>query len=788
MMKIFAYLLPIVIFSFTRCEAQREISFDKGIFTSENDSLPYRILYPQDYDSNTRYPMLVFLHGSGARGNDNEAQLSNVPQAFLNEYNRTTFPCFILAPQCAQNDAWVNFPDFPHSLQATDTPTTSASMTLELITTLVKTLNIDTQRIYLTGYSMGGEGTFDFIARKPELFAAAAPVCPVADTANAHLIKDNDIWIFHGAEDKVNAVQYSRIAVDALRRQGADPLYTEYPGTGHRCWPLAYNEPDLLPWMFSHVKTNNLSSAKGEVLTRMDTLMGTVTPEREWWDVQRYDLRIEPHFETRTITGSNSITYNVIGTGSSIMQIDLQQPLKIDSVLLDGTTRISFSADRHVWYLQMPPQAIGTQHTAAVYYSGIPHVAKSPPWHGGFTWTRDSLHRPWIATSCQLTGASVWYPCKSHQGDEPDSGASVTIIMPDTLVAVANGRLAAKQPYGQNRTAYTWSVVNPINNYGLCFYAGKYVHIREPYTGTAGNLPLNFWMLDYNVERAKHHLLPGTKLAIDAMEHWLGPYPFYEDEVKLVDAPYIGMEHQSAVAYGNRYNNGYKGRDISGTGWGMKYDIILVHELAHEWFGNSITTKDLADKWIHEGLAGYTEILYLEQQFGKDAAREYLIAKRKSILNSRPVIARYNINESGDSDDYAKGRAVIHMVRAIMNDDAKFRQLLIDINKKFYHTTTTSQAIEQYISQASGTDFSKMFAQYLHTTKLPVLEYKISGSKLQYRYANCREDFTMPLKTIINGEQWLKPTTTWKHVRLKKGKVATLEIDPDFYVTAKKVL
>ena len=335
---------------------------------------------------------------------------------------------------------------------------------------------------------------------------------------------------------------------------------------------------------------------------------------------------------------------------------------------------------------------------------------------------------------------------------------------------------------------YKWEVINPINNYGLCFYVGKYIEIKEPYTGIAGDLPLRFWVLDYNVKKAKQHLFPNTKQTVESLEYWLGKFPFYEDGLKVVDAPYIGMEHQSAVAYGNRYKYGYKGKDISGTGWGMKYDILLVHELAHEWFGNSITTEDLADKWIHEGFAGYAEILYLESQFGKQAANEYLIAKMKNIENKNPIIPRYNINETGGADDFSKGRTIVHMIRQIINDDKKFHQLLLNMNQQFHKRITTSKEIEAFICKTAEIDFSKLFEQYLRTVQIPVLEYSIERNKLNYRYTNCIRNFTMPIKIYIQDESyWLTPSTDWQEVRLDGlTKQNLLEINRKFYVKTEK--
>lgn len=784
-MKIHIPLLILILCCCNFCFAQRTAVFEKNVFIQKHDTLGYRLLYPKDFDSNRLYPLVVFLHGSGARGSDNELQLSNLPDVFLEDYYRTTFPCFILVPQCPKEDTWVNFPDFPNSLKATDTLTVAAGMVLALLADLTTQWNMDSRRIYLTGYSMGGEGTFDLISRRPELFAAAVPVCPVADTAKAALIKNNNIWVFHGASDKVNDVQYSRLMIQALRWQGGNPLYTEYPGVGHQSWTKAYREPDLLPWMFSQIKTNHVSTDNKVQLTRQDTLMGSVTPERQWWDVLHYDLYLQPQFETRRMSGFNKITYSVTATHSRRMQIDLQPPLHIDSVFVNTTTPVRFTNEEGVWYLDMPEQKLGTEHTVIIYYSGTPHVAQSPPWHGGVTWTRDSLNRPWIATSCQLTGASIWYPCKNHQSDEPDRGAKIAITVPDTLVAVANGRLIAEEAGTHRTKTYQWEVVNSINNYGLCFYVGKYVHISEPYAGIAGDLSLDFWVLDYNEEKAQQHLIPHTKKTVAGLEYWLGPYPFYEDGLKMVDAPYIGMEHQSAIAYGNQYQYGYKGKDISGTGWGMKYDIVLVHELAHEWFGNSITTEDLADKWIHEGFTGYAEILYLERYFGQQIANEYLIAKRKHIENKAPVIPRYGVHETSGADDFSKGRAIIHMIRQVINDDEMFHRLLLELNKRFGHTITTSEEMEAFICTYTEIDFSKMFDQYLRTIQIPVLEYSIKNDKLLFRYTNCNLDFKMPLKIhVSNASFWLRATTDWQEITIKQlSDKDRVEADANFYLT-----
>lgn len=519
-------------------------------------------------------------------------------------------------------------------------------------------------------------------------------------------------------------------------------------------------------------------------LTHQDTLRGSITSERAWWDVLRYDLFIQPHIEEQTLHGMNDITYRLTADNNDTkMQIDLQPPMHIDSVLLDGIVKVSYTHDGNAWYMQLPKQYKGEIHTMKVYYSGKPLVAASPPGDGGFTWEKDDLGRSWVATSCQGIGASVWYPCKDHQSDEPDRGASITIIVPDTLVAVSNGRLISKVPYMSN-TIYKWQVVSPINNYGIGLYIGNYVEIKDTYYGEEGGLDMSFWVLDYNRQKATEHLIFNTKKTLANHEKWMGPYPFYADGIKMVDAPYIGMEHQSAIAYGNRYQYGYRGKDISKTGYGMEYDILIVHELAHEWFGNSITTADLADKWVHEGFAGYVEILYLNDNVSIGAANEYLVAKRAYIKNETPIIPRYGINEMNGADDYSKGRAVVHMIRQVVNDDDNFRQLLRDMNKDFYHSVTSSAELERYIITKTGIDFSIFFDQYLRTSSLPVFEYTIKNGVLKYRYANCVKGFDMPLVIFTDKKLWIKPTTQWQKMNIA---VDTLEVAPDFYVLTKKI-
>ncbi|HXB94062.1 MAG TPA: M1 family metallopeptidase [Puia sp.] len=512
-----------------------------------------------------------------------------------------------------------------------------------------------------------------------------------------------------------------------------------------------------------------------KVFTHADTLRGTDGPERSWWDIQRYDITIKPDFLAKTTIGSDLITYKVVSETQPGLQIDLVAPLHIDSVVGAGGRHLDFTPEGNAWHVQTPRQKMGAIESVNVFFSGTPTEGKRPPWSGGWTWAKDSLGRPWMTVTCQGMGASLWYPCKDYQGDEPDKGASMTMIVPDTLVGVSNGRLQFKKNNGDGTTTYKWAVVNPISNYCLIPYIGKYVTFHEDFQGEKGHLDLDYWVLDYNLEKAKAYLPEQVHNMLHAHEHWMGPYPFYEDSYKLVDVQHTGMEHQSAVAYGNNYAFGYRGRDGSGTGYGLKYDFIIIHESGHEWFGNNLTTKDLADMWVHEGFTNYSETLFAEYMWGKEAGNAYNVGTRRGIRNDRPVVARYNVNEQGSGDMYPKGGNMLQTIRHSMDNDEQWRQILRGLNKTFYHQTVTTQQVEHYVSAQAGFDYGKVFDQYLRTTQIPDLEYYFSDDhkKIFYRWTNCVTGFDLPL---VLGEGPAKirilPTEQWKSRDLKGDEAA----------------
>ncbi|MCG2617236.1 M1 family metallopeptidase [Terrimonas sp. NA20] len=524
--------------------------------------------------------------------------------------------------------------------------------------------------------------------------------------------------------------------------------------------------------------------------THQDTLRGSVTPERAWWDVTNYKIAVTPDYAAKTIKGSSRITYKISGNVTASMQIDLQQPMQLDSVFI-GTqrTKLSYQRDGNVFYIQLPagyPNGL-TADSIELFYSGKPREAVNPPWDGGWIWKKDPEGRPWMSVACQGLGASVWYPCKDYQGDEPENGASLSMTVADPLSAISNGRLKEKRSNGDGTTTWTWAVVNPINNYNIVPYIGYYTNWKEDYAGVKGNLECSYWVLEKNIDKAKAQFGRDVKRMLKCFEEWFGPYPFYEDSYKLVEAPHLGMEHQSAVAYGNKYMNGYLGMDLSGSGWGREWDYIIVHESGHEWFANNITTQDIADMWIHEGFTTYSEVVFVECNYGKKAADEYCQGLRKSISNDSKVIGPYGVNKEGSGDMYPKGANLIHTIRQIIDNEKTFKDILKGLNKDFYHKITTSKEVEEYISRKSGKDLSKVFDQYLRDTRIPVLEYKIENDAISYRWRECIAGFNMPVRIYAKNKAYtINATENWQTLSMKQLDEKEFSVDKNFYIHSSK--
>ena len=517
--------------------------------------------------------------------------------------------------------------------------------------------------------------------------------------------------------------------------------------------------------------------------SRQDTLRGSITSERIWWDLTYYHLKVQVDPEKRYISGENKIKYNVLSANQT-MQIDLQAPLNITKVTQDGKNlKILHDGNAHFITLTKQ-QIIGNTESIIVHYEGNPKEAIRAPWDGGFSWKKDSNGNHFIATSCQGLGASVWWPCKDHMYDEVES-MRISVTVPSHLMDVSNGRLESVENHGET-TTYNWFVDNPINNYGVNVNIGDYAHFSEIFDGEKGPLSMDYYVLKDNLEKAKKQFTDAPKM-MKAFEYWFGAYPFYEDGFKLVEVPYLGMEHQSSVTYGNQYKQGYLGRDLSGTGWGLKFDFIIIHESGHEWFANNITDIDIADMWIHESFTNYSESLFLDYYYGKKAASEYVIGLRKTIANKTPIIGKYNVNKSGSSDMYNKGGNMLHTLRQLIDNDEKWRLILRKMNADFYHQTVTTKQIEDFLSKETGFNLNPFFNQYLRTIKIPTLEHTIENKTLKYRWTNTVANFEMPLKTTINGkEKWIYPTSNWKKLELTSAGTSFL-IDENFYVFTKNV-
>ena len=519
---------------------------------------------------------------------------------------------------------------------------------------------------------------------------------------------------------------------------------------------------------------------KEPAFTRQDTLRGSITPERAWWDLIYYDLNIKVNIADSCIDGSNTIYYKVLQE-NEVMQIDLQPPLSISKVTQEGES-LNFQRDENVYYIRLKSkQTPGTLNKIIIHYAGKPRQAKNPPWDGGFTWSSDSQGKPFIATSCQGIGASIWWPNKDHMYDEVDS-MQISVNVPASLTAVANGRLRKVEEVEDNTRTFHWFISNPINNYGVNINIAEYKHFSEDYKGEKGILNCDYYVLSENYDSAKEQFKQ-VPLMLEAFEYWFGPYPFYEDGYKLVEVPYLGMEHQSSVTYGNQYKNGYLGVDLSGTGWGLKFDFIIIHESGHEWFANNITYKDIADMWIHESFTCYSESLYLEYHYGKEAASEYLYGIRKNISHDSPLIGKYGVNKSG-SDLYSKGANVLNTIRQIINNDQKWRDILRGLNSHFYHSTVTTQEIENYISEKSGYNLKRIFDQYLRTTQMPILEYYLNDNILSYRWTNTIPEFEMPVDITLNEDKTrIYPKPKWTHEYIKQP-VENIKMDPGFYIAS----
>ena len=525
--------------------------------------------------------------------------------------------------------------------------------------------------------------------------------------------------------------------------------------------------------------------------TKADSLRGFLSPLRTCYDVTYYHLSIEVDTTSHSITGSNNMVFNVVSPFSK-MQVDLFANMHVDSILFEDGSTLNFSREYGAVFVDMPRElSPGTLHHIVFYYSGKPQVAINPPWDGGFVWKRDKQGNPWIMVTCQGTGASLWWPNKDHQSDEPDS-MLLSVTVPNNLEDISNGRLRSKVDLPGGMTQYNWYISYPINNYDVTINIGRYSHFSDIYRSRDGSkLTLDYYVMPENLNKAKTHFRE-VKTMLACYEKYFGKYPFYRDGYKLIESSHNGMEHQSAVAYGNHYRLGYEGRASSTVG--LRFDFIIIHESAHEWWGNSMSSKDIADMWIHESFGAYAEALYVEYNWGHKAALEYINAKRQNVRNDKPIIGPYNVNQEGSGDMYDKGQLVLNTLRDVINNDPLWFSILKGLQEKFAYKTVDADDITNYIKQRTATNYDYFFDQYLRYPDLPeftaVVTKKGNETVLRYKWKADVSEFHMPIRVTLSKDHFafVHPTEHWQTIRLKNLDPRDFKVDEDRFFCEVSVL
>lgn len=500
----------------------------------------------------------------------------------------------------------------------------------------------------------------------------------------------------------------------------------------------------------------SLQTFAQESFTRKDSLRGGLPFERSCFDVLRYDLNVKVDINKKFISGYNDITFKTVANTKKI-QLDLFANMQIDSVILNNKKQF-FTREFDAFFVNFDNELLkDIVKSVRVYYSGNPTIAKNAPWDGGFVFTNSASGLPWVGVACQGDGASLWFPCKDSQTDEPNNGATINIIAPVGLTAVSNGRLIDNTAAQAGYNNWKWEVKNPINSYNITVNIGDYVRFGENYKG----LDLNFYVLKENLQIAKNQFQQ-VKPMMDCFQEKFGEYPFKSDSYKLVETPYLGMEHQSAVAYGNKYRNGYLGSDLSETGIGLLFDFIIIHETGHEWFGNSITSQDVADMWIHEGFTCYTESVFVECEFGKDKAQTYIKGLKQNIANDKPIIGKYGVANEGSSDMYYKGALMLNTIRNIVNNDVLWWQTMRSFSETFRHQMITTEMVLQFFNNNLKLDLEPIFDQYLRHETLPKLEIKNEKGFVYFKWNANVKDFVMPIDINTNSKtQRIVVKDTW---------------------------
>lgn len=533
-----------------------------------------------------------------------------------------------------------------------------------------------------------------------------------------------------------------------------------------------------------------LLHAQRAEFTRADSLRGSLRPERTCYDVKSYDLHLRVDTTNQSISGSNRISFQALQDFKKL-QIDLFANMSIQRITFKGA-ELKYRREFDAVFVEFSENVVaGSTENITVYFSGKPLIAKNPPWDGGFTWTQDNHGLPWIGVSCQGIGASLWWPTKEDPADEPEK-MNLHINVPNGLRCVANGNEENPTTSADGTTTYHWNISYPINNYNVSINIGDYVHLHDTYRAEDGDtLSLDYYVIRDNRQKAISQFRQ-VKPMLACYEKFLGKYPFWNDGYALIETPYLGMEHQSGIAYGNRYKTGYAGMDRSGMN--LPFDYIIIHETGHEWWGNSVTCRDLADMWIHESFCTYTEAIYVECMYNYDTAMTYVNALRNSVSNTKPIIGVYGVNREGHGDMYVKGMLFLNTLRHVVNNDDIWWPMIKNMSDTTFKMTAVNyDDVVTFFNQKSGMDLTRVFEQYVKHPSVPELEYCIKKKKgkmiVSYRWKAQVEGFDMPIDVNIGDEHFrLKPGTSWKSLSVDHPKDDRLLIDDrKFYIRKKQV-
>ncbi len=506
---------------------------------------------------------------------------------------------------------------------------------------------------------------------------------------------------------------------------------------------------------------------KAQTFTHPDSLRGSLRPERTSFDVRHYNLSVKVDIANQSIQGSNEISFLVVEPTKRI-QIDLFANMEIEQIS-DAGKILHYKRDGNAIFIEFPEVLKkGLSKKVLISYHGKPRAAVRPPWDGGFSWTKDPEGNPWVTVSCEGLGASVWWPCKDHPADEPES-ADIHIEVPSELTAVSNGNLISKVKKGIN-TQWNWHVSYPINTYNISLNIAKYAHWSEQLTQLNGKvLDLDYYVLEKNLEKAKAHFQQSREMLL-IFEKYFGPYPFPKDGYCLVETDYWGMEHQSAVAYGNHYKNNPFG-----------FDFIIIHESAHEWFGNSISCSDHADLWIHEATGTYAEAVYLEEKMGKEMMQKYINGQKERIKGKYPIVGPYNVNyQSPDSDMYFKGTWMLHTLRSVIKNDELWFKTLKSFCQDFYHKNTNTEEVVTYLDTKLGKNTKQILNYYLFQTDFPTLQYKFENGMLAYRWKNLPNEVKLPIDLMVQKKYKIRiqPSTIWQEIKIEDD----FEVDMEHFL------